>query len=101
MAALAEVSEEDVSRLRERMGEMGLVAEAALRQKGQHSLCSEPLQALSVYQRLRRVSHMKRAKNQNNGRTALLRGLFLQATPLEGKYIARTALRNTCWQHRT
>ena len=93
MAALAEVSEEDVSRLRERMGEMGLVAEAALRQKGQHSLCSEPLQALSVYEKLRRVSRMK-GKESEQRKNAILRGLFLQATPLEGKYIARTALRN-------
>lgn len=93
MAALAEVSEEDVSRLRERMGEMGLVAEAALRQKGQHSLCSEPLQAFSVYERLRRVSRMK-GKESEQRKNALLRGLFLEATPLEGKYIARTALRN-------
>ena len=42
MAALAEVSEEDISGLRERLGEMGLVAEAALRQKGQHSLSASP-----------------------------------------------------------
>ena len=75
------------------MGEMGLVAEAALRQKGQHSLCSEPLQALSVYERLRRISRMK-GKESEQRKNALLRGLFLEATPLEGKYIARTALRN-------
>ncbi len=93
MAALAEICEVDVSRLRERMGEMGVVAEAALRQKGQHSLCSEPLQALSVYERLRHVSRMK-GKESEQRKNALLRGLFLQATPLEGKYIARTALRN-------
>ena len=93
MTALEEVSEEDVPRLRERMGEMGLVAEAALRQKGQHSLCSEPLQALSVYERLRRISRLN-GKESEQRKNALLRGLFLEATPLEGKYIARTALRN-------
>ncbi len=93
MKALAEVCEEDVSRLREGMGEMGLVAEAALRQKGQHSLCSEPLQALSVYERLRRISRLN-GKESEQRKNALLRGLFLEATPLEGKYIARTALRN-------
>ena len=93
MTALAEVSEEDVPRLREGMGEMGLVAEAALRRKGQHSLCSEPLQALSVYERLRRISRMSGYESEQR-KNALLRGLFLEATPLEGKYIARTALRN-------
>ena len=91
--ALAEVSEEDVPRLREGLSEMGLVAEAALRQKGQHSLCSEPLQALSVYEKLRRISGMSGYESEQR-KDALLRGLFLEATPLEGKYIARTALRN-------
>ena len=93
MTALAEVSEDDVPLLREGMGEMGLVAEAALRRKGQHSLCSEPLQALSVYERLRRISRMSGYESEQR-KNALLRGLFLEATPLEGKYIARTALRN-------
>ena len=93
MTALAEVSEDDVPLLREGMGEMGLVAEAALRRKGQHSLCSEPLQALSVYERLRRISRMSGHESEQR-KNAFLRGLFLEATPQEGKYIARTALRN-------
>ncbi len=46
-AALEEISEENISLLRDRMGEMGLVAEAALAEKGQHSLSSEPLQSMS------------------------------------------------------
>jgi DNA ligase 1 len=33
-------------------------------------------------------------KESEQRKNALLRGLFLEATPLEGKYIARTALRN-------
>lgn len=93
MAALAEVSDQDVSSVRERLGEMGMVAEAVLAQKGQHSLFSEPLQALSVYERLMRISAM-RGEESEQRKNALLRGLFLQATPREGKYIARTALRN-------
>ena len=93
MAALTEVSDRDVSTVRDRMGEMGMVAEAALAQKGQHSLFREPLEALSVYERLRRVSTMS-GKESEQRKNALLRGLFLEATPLEGKYIARTALRN-------
>ncbi len=93
MMALSEVSDEDIHGLREGLGEMGLVAEAALLQKGQHSLCSQPLQALSVYERLRRISRL-RGKESEQRKNALLRGLFLEATPLEGKYIARTALRN-------
>ncbi len=56
MAALAEVSDQDLPSLRERCSDMGMVAEAALGQKGQHSLFREPLEALSVYERLRRIS---------------------------------------------
>jgi DNA ligase-1 len=91
-AALADVSDLDVFLERERTGEMGLVAEAALRRKGQHSLSSEPLQAQSVYERLRRISAIE-GKESEQRKIALLRGLFLEAAPLEGKYIARTALR--------
>jgi DNA ligase-1 len=93
MTALAEVSDQDLPSLRERYSDMGMVAEAALGQKGQHSLFPGPLEALSVYERLRHISAMN-GKESEQRKNALLRGLFLEATPLEGKYIARTALRN-------
>jgi len=93
LAALREVSDEDVLLLKDRLGEMGLVAEAALLRKGQHPLSSEPLEAVSVYQRLRHISEMS-GEDSEHRKNAILRGLFLEATPLEGKYIARTALRN-------
>ena len=92
-AALAEVSDQDLPTLRERCSDMGEVAEAALGQKGQQSLFCEPLQALFVYERLRRISAVS-GKESEQRKNALLRGLFLEATPLEGKYIARTAIRN-------
>lgn len=93
-AALEEISEEDIPRLRDRMGEMGMVTEAALAEKGQNSLSFEPLQALSVYERLRRISQI-RGKDSEQRKNALLRGLFQEASPLEGRYIARTVLGNT------
>ncbi len=93
MTALAEVSDQDISSRRENFQDMGAVAEAALGQKGQNSLFCEPLEALSVYERLRRISEMS-GKESEQRKNVLLRGLFLEATPLEGKYIARTALRN-------
>ncbi len=93
MTALAEVSDQDIPSLRERFHDMGKVAEDALGQKGQHSLFHEPLEAISVYERLRRISEMS-GKESEQRKNALLRGLFLESTPLEGKYIARTALRN-------
>jgi DNA ligase 1 len=93
MAALAEVSDLDLPSLRGTCSDMGMVAEAALGQKGQHSLFREPLQALSVYERLLRISALN-GKESEQRKNALLRGLFLDATPLEGKFIARTAMRN-------
>lgn len=92
-AALKEVSEEDILRLREDRGEMGMVAEAALRRKVQQPLSDEPLEAVSVYERLRRISDLCGPESEHRKRT-ILRGLFIEASPLEGKYIARTALRN-------
>lgn len=93
MTALAEVSDRDIPSLRDSLHDMGQVAEAALAQKGQHPLFHDPLNAQSVYERLRRISEI-RGKESEQRKNALLRGLFLEATPLEGKFIARTALRN-------
>ena len=93
MTALAEVSDQDLPSLRERYSDMGMVAEAALGQKGQHSLFPGPLEALSVYERLRHISALN-GKESEQRKNALLKGLFLEATPLEGRYIARTALRS-------
>ena len=92
-AALAEISEEDITALRGNFGEMGQVAEAALEEKGQNSLTIEPLQDLSVYEQLRRISQI-RGKDSEQRKNALLRGLFQEASPLEGRYIARTVLGN-------
>lgn len=92
-AALAEVSDADISIERQKNGEMGLVAEVALEHKGQHPLQSEPLDALSVYEGLRRISELG-GTNSEQRKIAVLRGLFLVASPVEGKFIARTALRS-------
>jgi DNA ligase 1 len=93
IAALTELSEEDVPTLGEGQIEIGTVAEAALRRKGQHPLSKDPLQAISVYKSLRRISRMCGPDSEHR-KNAVLRGLFLEASPLEGKYIARTALSN-------
>ena len=91
-AALAEVSDFDVTAQRKEGSEMGLLAEMALQQKGQHPLVREPLEALSTYDGLRRISALKGRESEQR-KIGILRGLFLVATPLEGKFIARTALR--------
>jgi DNA ligase-1 len=92
-AALGEVSEEDILRLRNDLGEMGAVAEEALKHKVQRPLSDEPLEAVFVYERLRRISDLEGPESLHRKR-AVLRGLLIDATPLEGKYIVRTAMRS-------
>jgi len=92
-AALEELSSEDVRLLRSSLGDMGLVAEAALRSKSQHTLSLEPLDALDVYAGLRHISDHTGPSSECR-KESILRGLFLNATPLEARYIARTLSRN-------
>lgn len=93
IAVLEEVSGEDVLSIRESFREIGRVCEAALQHKSQHLLTKEPLQALSVYSGLRRVSQLNGPDSERR-KDAVLKGLFLSALPKEAKYIARTALRS-------
>jgi DNA ligase-1 len=93
LKALDGVSKENISTLREGLGETGKICEAALQSKNQHPLAEEPLQAASVYERLKKISRMSGPESEHR-KDAVLRGLFLVATPQEGKFIARTALGN-------
>ena len=90
---LQEISKEDISLLKQNLGEMGAVAEVALSRKTQQLISRKPLDALSVYHDLYRISNQKGLESEHR-KGAILRGLFLEASPLEGKYIARTVLRN-------
>jgi len=92
-AALADLCDIDLSLERQQKGDMGLVAEAALQHKEQISLFGQPMDALFVYEGLRRISSFK-GSDSDQRKIAVLRGLFLLASPLEGKFIARTALRS-------
>jgi DNA ligase 1 len=69
------------------------VAEAAIRHKSQHSISTEPLEAMQVYMSLERISR-QHGPDSEHRRGAILRGLLLDAEPLEAKYIARTVMRN-------
>ncbi len=92
-AALADLCDIDLSLERQQNDDMGLVAEAALQHKKQISLFDQPMDALFVYDGLRRISSFK-GNDSEERKIAVLRGLFLLASPLEGKFIARTALRS-------
>lgn len=89
MDVIAEISQEDVWLLRETVGEMGSIAEMALKRKSQELLCPQNLDALSVYKRLEHISNQT-GPGSDYRKAAILRGLLLEASPLEGKYIART-----------
>lgn len=91
--ALEEISKEDVPDLRKTLGEMGLVAEAAARHKSQLPISEEPLEAMRVYRNLGRIASHGGTDSKHR-RGAILKGLFLDAQPLEAKYIARTVMRN-------
>ncbi|MDD1757970.1 MAG: hypothetical protein LUQ22_04480 [Methanotrichaceae archaeon] len=90
---LQEISEENISLLKQNLGETGAVAEVALSRKTQQLISRKPLDALSVYHSLYRISNQRGLESEHR-KSAILRGLFLEASPLEGKYIARTVLRN-------
>lgn len=93
MSALEEISEENISSLRRDLGDMGAVAQSALQHKSQHSLSLDPLDALEVYHRLRHIPRLFGPESEHR-KAAILRGLLLEASPLEGKYIVRTVTRN-------
>ncbi|VVB63993.1 DNA ligase [uncultured archaeon] len=93
LECLKEISTEDVTNLRKTFGEMGLVAEAAIRHKSQHSISAEPLQVMQVYKSLNRISRQHGLESEHR-RGAILRGMLLDAEPIEAKYIARTVMRN-------
>jgi DNA ligase 1 len=88
-----EISQADILQLKGSFGEMGAVAEASLSSKIQQPISSEPLDALWVYESLYRISNQNGQESERR-KGSIMRGLFLEASPIEGKYIARTILRN-------
>jgi DNA ligase-1 len=91
--ALEGITGEDVPGLLRELGEVGAAVERALLHRAQRSLSLQPLEALFVYERLQRIS-LLRGDESEHRKISLLRGLFQDASPLEGKYIARTAMRS-------
>ncbi|MFB3765861.1 MAG: hypothetical protein ACE14P_11540 [Methanotrichaceae archaeon] len=91
---LEEISLEDIQLLRKTVGEIGAVTETALLSKSQKLLSSSALDSLSVYKDLLRVSDQT-GPGSDTRKAAILRGLLLLASPVEGKYISRTVMGNT------
>ncbi|MGA9098091.1 MAG: hypothetical protein WB392_04080 [Methanotrichaceae archaeon] len=91
---LAEISLDDVQLLMENAGEMGSVTEAALMRKSQKLLRFCELDTMSVYKDLLRISDQA-GPGSDCRKAAILRGLLLEASPIEGKYISRAVMGNT------
>ena len=90
LSALREISSVE---LPEALGGDGVgdAAEAALRRRSQRPISSEPLDILTVYEGLRRFARQK-GEGSERRKAAILKGLFLEATPREARYISRMAV---------
>ncbi|MCJ7444293.1 MAG: hypothetical protein MUO26_07160 [Methanotrichaceae archaeon] len=91
---LREISSDQVSIEKQRTIEIGAIAEAALIDKIQRLISLEQLDAMWVYESLYRISNQT-GKESEHRKSSIIRGLFLEASPIEGKYIARTIMRNS------
>jgi DNA ligase-1 len=94
---LGEVLEELSSQVafeRERRPDLGDLAEMMVLSRSQQTLSPAPMDSLSVYDALRQISAQK-GPGSLFRKKAILKGLFLNASPIEAKYIARTVLGRT------
>ena len=90
LRALREISSVELPEALGRAG-VGDAAEAALLRRSQRPISSEPLDILTVYEGLRRFAR-QRGEGSERRKEAILKGLFLEATPREARYISRTAV---------
>lgn len=94
---LEEVLEELSSQVafeRERRSDLGDLAEMMVLSRSQQTFTPAPMDSLFVYGALRQITAQK-GPGSLFRKKAILKGLFLNATPIEAKYIARTVLGRT------
>ncbi len=77
-----------------KLTDLGDLAEILVQKRSQQTLTSSMMDALQVYDALRQISAQKGAGSLFR-KKSLLMGLFLNASPIEAKYIARTVLGKT------
>ena len=71
--------------------DLGDLAEMMVLRRSQQTLTTSTMDALQVYDTLRQISAQK-GRGSLFRKKSLLKGLFLNASPTEAKYIARTVL---------
>ena len=74
-----------------KMTDLGDLAEMMVQKRSQQTLTPSTMDALQVYDILRQISAQK-GRGSLFRKKSLLTGLFLNASPIEAKYIARTVL---------
>ena len=81
-------TEESVSRIYLRHGDLGDVAEELLETKKAQALFSEPLTLTDLEEAFARLRSLK-GKGSSAARRSIVKSLLLRATPLEGKYVVK------------
>lgn len=90
-AEVAGKSEKTVEEDYKRTGDMGLTVEKLLRKKSQITLVRRPLTVRGVYETFDKIAHAT-GSGSVEMKIRLLTSLLNEATPLEGKFIARMAI---------
>ncbi|MFH1420879.1 MAG: ATP-dependent DNA ligase [Candidatus Aenigmatarchaeota archaeon] len=85
------VSEKEVESVFKKTGDVGLTAEHFAKNKKQHSLVHRVLTVQHIMDNLQRLPDIT-GKGSQEKKLVLLQELLVYATPLEAKYIARTAV---------
>ena len=82
------VSEDAVSKVYLKYGDLGEVAQELLAEKKEQPLFSEPLTLLDLSEAFDRLRSLK-GQGSVSGRRGIVKSLVLRATPLEGKYVVK------------
>lgn len=90
-AQVAGKSEDSVEQDYKKTGDLGLTVEKILRKKSQATLVRRPLTAKVVYDTFDKIAHATGAGSVEM-KIRLLTSLLNDATPIEGKFIARMAV---------
>jgi len=91
VAYVAGIRKDEVVAIINRTGDVGIAAEELLARKEQTSFFSEKLTLLDVYRELTAIAATGGSKSQKE-KLRVVRKLFSNAGPLEGKYLARIML---------
>jgi DNA ligase-1 len=91
VAYVAGIQRDDVVQVINRTGDVGRAVEELLTQKEQTSFFSEDLTLADVYRDLSAIAASEGKKSQRE-KLLLVRRLFTNAKPLEGRYLARIML---------